>query len=61
MRFVPIFGKQIGVFSKTNVMINFFQNLALFAVKNANYFAKVFGENIKKIITSVPGQNKYRK
>jgi hypothetical protein len=33
----------------------FFQNLALFWVKNANNFAKFFGENILKIITSVPG------
>jgi hypothetical protein len=30
-------------------------NLALFWVKNANFFAKFFGENILKIITSVPG------
>jgi hypothetical protein len=30
-------------------------NLALFWVKNANFFAKIFGENILKIITSVPG------
>jgi hypothetical protein len=34
---------------------NIFQNLALFWVKNANFFAKLFGENILKIITSVPG------
>jgi hypothetical protein len=27
----------------------------LFCVKNANTFAKFFGENIFKIITSVPG------
>jgi hypothetical protein len=27
----------------------------LFSVKNANFFAKFFGENILKIITSVPG------
>jgi hypothetical protein len=33
----------------------FFQNLALFWVKNADFFAKFFGENILKIITSVPG------
>jgi hypothetical protein len=42
--------KKLAFFSKTNVMINFFQNLALFGVKNA----KFFGENILKIITSVP-------
>jgi hypothetical protein len=29
-------------------------NLALFWVKNANFFAEIFGENILKIITSVP-------
>jgi hypothetical protein len=29
-------------------------NLALFWVKNANFFADCFGENIFKIITSVP-------
>jgi hypothetical protein len=30
-------------------------NLALFRVKTANFFAEFFGENILKIITSVPG------
>jgi hypothetical protein len=47
--------KKLVFFLNTNVMINFFQNLALFWVKNANFFAKIFGENISKIITSVPG------
>jgi hypothetical protein len=47
--------EKTAFFSKTNVMINFFQNLALFCVKNANFFANFFGENILKIITSVPG------
>jgi hypothetical protein len=37
-------------------MINFLKNLALFWVKNANFFANFFGENIFKIITSVPGR-----
>jgi hypothetical protein len=46
--------KILEFFSKTNVMINFFQNLTLFWVKNTNFFAKFFGENIFKIITSVP-------
>jgi hypothetical protein len=36
-------------------MIKFLHNLALFCVKNANFFAEFFGENILKIITSVPG------
>jgi hypothetical protein len=49
-RFFPIFGEIFG-----NVMIKFFQNLALFWVKNA-IFCSIFGENIVKIITSVPGQ-----
>jgi hypothetical protein len=34
---------------------NFLHNLALFWVKNADFFAEFFGENIFKIITSVPG------
>jgi hypothetical protein len=56
LRFSPIFDeKKLAFFSKTNVMVIFFQNLALFWVKNANIFAKFFGENILKIITSVPG------
>jgi hypothetical protein len=45
----------MAFFSNTNVMINFFQNLALFRVKNANIFAKFFGENIFKIVKSTPG------
>jgi hypothetical protein len=32
----------------------FFHNLAWFGVKNANFFAEFFGENILKLITSVP-------
>jgi hypothetical protein len=37
-------------------MIKILHNVALFWVKNANFFAEFFGENIFKIITSVPGQ-----
>jgi hypothetical protein len=33
-------------------MIHFLHNLALFWAKNAKFFAKFFGENILKIITS---------
>jgi hypothetical protein len=36
-------------------MIKILHKLALFWVKNANLFAEFFGENILKIITSVPG------
>jgi hypothetical protein len=43
--------KKLAFFLITNVAINFFQNLALFRVKNANFIAKFFGENIFKIIT----------
>jgi hypothetical protein len=38
--------KKLAFLLNTNDMINFFQNLALFLVKNANIFAKIFGENI---------------
>jgi hypothetical protein len=44
--FSPFSAKKMAFFSKTNVMINLFQNLALFVVKSANFFAKFFGENI---------------
>jgi hypothetical protein len=40
--------KKLAFFSKTNVMIKFLHNLALIWVKNANIFAKYFGENIFK-------------
>jgi hypothetical protein len=39
-----------------NVMIKVLQNLALFWVKNGNLFPDFFGENVLKIITSVPGR-----
>jgi hypothetical protein len=54
VRFFSNFRRKIGVFFKYHVMIKFVQNLALFCVKNANFFAKFFGENILKIITSIP-------
>jgi hypothetical protein len=34
LQYLPIFGEQIGVFSKTNVMIHVLHNLALFWAKN---------------------------
>jgi hypothetical protein len=42
--FCQFSAKKLAFFSKTNVMIICFQNLALFWVKNANFFAKFFGE-----------------
>jgi hypothetical protein len=47
--------KNIGVFLKTNVTINFLHNLALFWVKHANFFTFFTDENILKIIKSIPG------
>jgi hypothetical protein len=45
---ITIFCEKIGVFLKYQCYLwsHFFQNLALFWVKNANFSAKVFGENI---------------
>jgi hypothetical protein len=42
LRFLPIFGEKMAFFSKTNVMIKNYHNLALFWVKNANFFAISF-------------------
>jgi hypothetical protein len=36
----------LAFFSKTNGMTIFFQKLAVVLAKNANIFAKFFGENI---------------
>jgi hypothetical protein len=44
--------KKLAFFSKANAMIKILHNLAKFLVKNAYFFAEIFGE---KIITSVPG------
>jgi hypothetical protein len=49
------FRQKIGVFLKTNFIFTFLHNLAAFWVKNAYFFAIFLGENILKIITSVPG------
>jgi hypothetical protein len=47
----------MAVFLNTNVIITFFQNLPLFRVKNAIFFARFLGENILKLITLVLGAN----
>jgi hypothetical protein len=52
--FCQFSAKKLVFISKTNVMIKFFKKFALFCVTNANLFAEFFGENILKIITSVP-------
>jgi hypothetical protein len=38
--------KKMAFFSKTKLMIKILHILALFWVKNANFFAELFGENI---------------
>jgi hypothetical protein len=49
----------MAFFSKTDVMIKFFaKTSSSLSKKNTNIFAKFFGENNFKIITSVPGQIK---
>jgi hypothetical protein len=59
---IPVFcdfrqfsAKKLAFFSKTNVMINFFHNLALFWVKNANLCRFFWPKYSKNHITSVPG------
>jgi hypothetical protein len=42
LRFLTIFGKKLAFFSKNNVMVKILHNLALFLIKNAEFF----GENI---------------
>jgi hypothetical protein len=42
LRFLTIFGEKLAFFSKTNVMIKILHNLALFFVKHANFFRRIF-------------------
>jgi hypothetical protein len=51
--------KKLAFFSKTNVMIKILHILALFWVKNANFFAEFFGENILKNHNIGPRSWKY--
>jgi hypothetical protein len=61
LRFSPIFGEKIGVFLKKLMLwSHFWKKLAVVWTKNAHIFAKFFGENIFKIITSVPDGRRYR-
>jgi hypothetical protein len=58
LHFSAIFGnfqRKTGVFLKSIVVIKFLHYLALFWVKSA-IFLPYFGENIQKIITSVPNE-----
>jgi hypothetical protein len=56
---LPIFGEKLAFFSKTNVMIKLFLNLALFRVQSANFLADFLGR-IFKIIKSVPDRADFR-
>jgi hypothetical protein len=53
--FRQLSAKKLAFFSKTNVIINFFPNLSLFIESKRPFCRRFLGENIKKIITSVPG------
>jgi hypothetical protein len=51
--FLPIFGENNRIASKTNVKIKFLLKLAAVFAKNANFSAEFFGNFFHKIITSV--------
>jgi hypothetical protein len=54
--FCQFSAKKLAFFLKTNVLIKFLQKSSSSLSKNANIFAKFFGDNIFKIITPVPDQ-----
>jgi hypothetical protein len=54
--FYPFWSKKLASFSKTNVMITIFAKTSFVLRQKRHFFANFFGENILKIITSVPGQ-----
>jgi hypothetical protein len=53
LRFLPIFGQKMAFFSKNNQLYG--KSNSSWS-KNWQFFAKFFGKNIYKIITSVPGR-----
>jgi hypothetical protein len=54
--FCHFWGEKMAFFSKTNVTVEFLLIVAVVYVKNAHFLPNCFGENIFKIITSVPGK-----
>jgi hypothetical protein len=52
---ITIFGEINGVFLKCQCYDQFFSKVSFVLSKNASFFPKYFGENIFKIISSVPG------
>jgi hypothetical protein len=53
---LTIFAEKIGVFRKNQCYDQFFSKFSFVLSQNANFFADFFGENIFKIITSVPDE-----
>jgi hypothetical protein len=51
---LPIFGENIGVFLKNQCYDRIFEKTSISLSKKRQFFDKFFGENILKIITSVP-------
>jgi hypothetical protein len=49
------FRPKIGVFFKNQCYDNFFKKISFVFSQKLHFFANFFGENILKIITSVPG------
>jgi hypothetical protein len=58
--FFTNFGGKNGVFLNNQCSDQFFSKIAVVGAKNANIFAKFFGENILEIITSVPGRQHFQ-
>jgi hypothetical protein len=54
---LPFFGEKIGVFLKNQCYDHIFAKTCSSLSKKREYFRQCFGENILKIITSVPGAN----
>jgi hypothetical protein len=55
LRFFLIFSEKICVFLKYQCYAQFFSKFGFVLSQKRQFFAKFFGENILKIITSVPG------
>jgi hypothetical protein len=58
LRFSPIFGEKIGDFLKYQCYDQLFSKFSFVSSQKRQIFRNFFGENILKIITSVPGSTK---
>jgi hypothetical protein len=58
--FLTIFGEKIGVFLKNQSYDQNFASISFVLSQKRQFFAIFFGENILKIITSVPGRKVFR-